>query len=212
MNDEQQEQMSSLVSTLKHDLNNALSGVQTALEIMGMDEVFCDSELGEELSGVILASKKVRWLIEDLTLISTPKVESCESGQRCSIDEVLELLGAFSESQALEWTTEKSPVLHLAGPAQSNARSLYYGLLARSVHQRQRGNFVFRQKGEGVEVELSFESEASLASGCDSIASEDDRALLYQGLSRLWISSLGGHLHVQGDQPQLRWSLKAWTS
>lgn len=207
----EQDQSTLMISALKHDLNNALSGVQTALEVMGMDDAFCDSELREELNGVILASKKVRWLIEDLTMVSSPRIMDGESKQHCSVDQVFELLETFSNAQALEWTIDKGSVLSIPGSAEANARSFYYGLLARSLFQRQAGHFVFGVGEAGLEVTLSTVRQRAQASDRDVDMNKDERFLRYMDLSRLWISTFGARLRheVTKAKAEFRWVLNA---
>jgi len=58
-----------MLSMLKHDLNNVLTGVKTGLEIMAMDDYFEDPEHSEDMQDVLKASKRLSHMIEDLSLI-----------------------------------------------------------------------------------------------------------------------------------------------
>lgn len=58
-----------MLSMLKHDINNVLTGVKTGLEIMAMDEFFEDEDNAEDLEDILNASKRLTSMMEDLSLI-----------------------------------------------------------------------------------------------------------------------------------------------
>jgi signal transduction histidine kinase len=58
-----------MLSMLKHDINNVLTGVKTGLDIMAMDDFFDDPDNAEDLNDVQKASKRLASMMEDLSLI-----------------------------------------------------------------------------------------------------------------------------------------------
>lgn len=58
-----------MLSMLKHDINNVLTGVKTGLDIMAMDDFFDDPDNAEDLNDVLKASKRLAAMMEDLSLI-----------------------------------------------------------------------------------------------------------------------------------------------
>lgn len=69
---DESELKSKVLSTLKHDMNNVLTGVTTALDIMAMDDCFEDPSLGEELNDIQNAAQRLKGLIEDLGVSYLP--------------------------------------------------------------------------------------------------------------------------------------------
>lgn len=99
------EEIKELSSVLKHELNGMLTGVKSGLEVMGMDEHFEDPDNAEELNDIVQSAERIKYLIEDISVIYDTKNESVEK------NEILnpELLGEiFKEIQDLEKFTFQS--------------------------------------------------------------------------------------------------------
>jgi signal transduction histidine kinase len=117
-------------STLKHDFNNALTSIKTGLEIMAMDDHFEEPENAEDLNDVILASKRLSSMMEDLSFVfgdlPLPKSQIQKMKPSDFIEKLKEQLEHHSIDIEVDIPEEKDLSLH---PSLS-PRMLTYALVA----------------------------------------------------------------------------------
>lgn len=152
----------SLLSVLKHDMNNALTGVKTGLEIMAMDEFFEDEDNAEDLNDIKKASVRMANMLEDLSLLygdepslRPPTAEVTFSGLRQRVSDQLEM-----EGLSVTWEAFPSDETHVETHPESLLRALFYGSLF--LNELEKGSLSLKVQVCGPTWAWTFSLTASL--------------------------------------------------
>ena len=206
MNDAQRHK---LLSILKHDFNNVLTGVKTGLEIMGMDDYFDDPEHGADLKDVISASMRLAQQLDDLSLVFGDIPEALLPKQDVAVADVVEKLKKQCQLSNLSFELQDHGVTTLKADLSALTRSLFYAV---SIVSEQKPNTIMlacQANPQGWEwtLPLSVEIFTQLQTALKN--PEHEHLRTHARLSKLAISRLGGqwHLEALANGGQLRLSV-----
>jgi signal transduction histidine kinase len=118
-----------LLSILKHDMNNVMTGVKTGLEIMSMDDFFDDEDNAEDMNDVKKASVRMANMLEDLSLVYGDDAEARPPSYDTSLaalrEKIQDQLGM--ERIDLECRGESLAEGELKTHSETFIRGLFYG-------------------------------------------------------------------------------------
>lgn len=193
-----------ILSILKHDMNNVLTGVKTGLEIMAMDDFFEDEDNAEDLNDVKKASIRMANMLEDLSLLfgDDPELRAAQRGipysdLKTKIVDQLDLEG-------IELNLKEEPAggVEIQTNPETLVRAIFYGALLLNEIER-----------SGVSLEVSsdgslwsFFPSPSQGESLSSLLEEsqlEERPSFLLKVTELAAARLGGAWSLQEG----RWSL-----
>ena len=194
-----------ILSVLKHDMNNVLTGVKTGLEIMAMDEFFEDEDNAEDLNDVKKASIRMVNMLEDLALVFGDEPELRPDSRSVSVEELQKRIvdQLAMESISVECHNFPDGGSELSTHPESLVRALFYGSLLLNELEKGPINLELETTGLTWVLNLSSAQSASLAALISGEVSEGRPSFLLK-MTKLAAQRLGATL----EQVNEKWSLR----
>jgi len=191
-----------LLSVLKHDMNNVLTGVKTGLEIMAMDEFFEDEDNAGDLNDVKKASVRMANMLEDLSLLfgDEPSLAPPAKGVglldlKTRIANQLEL-----ENIPLLSQIEPSETTQITVHPESLVRAIFYGALL--LNEIEKGGVTLRVKASGSSSSWTFALSPTLRQKLESFLRAEGgegRPSFLLKMGRLASLRIGGGWSLNGE-------------
>ncbi len=151
-----------MLSMLKHDINNVLTGVKTGLDIMAMDEFFEDPDNAEDLDDILKASKRLTNMMEDLSLIYADKALPGTSYPSKTLKELQDQFQQQCEQNRLTpipKNTDPEGEISLAAPVLT--RGLIYLTQAIADIHKSQPEYEFLLNGTSLQINLTIPDVSS---------------------------------------------------
>jgi signal transduction histidine kinase len=189
MNDTQRYQ---LLSLLKHDLNNVLTGVKTGLEIMAMDDYFEDPDNAQDIKDVITASIRMANMLDDLSLVFGDCPEAILKKQEVLISDLLAKLEKQCQLEAIDINIAPHDVKSLQADLATLTRSIYYAIILVFEHQNEPVRITFSTHESNGECHIMMTQETFNALKNALKDPKQDRLRNHARLSKLALDRLQG--------------------